>query len=187
MTDAGQEPLPPAPAFAAALLFVVVAVLAAVVEVLLVPVRIGTAVVPVTVALGIATTVGVPILGGRATGRTLGAALPLIAWIVTVIALSQARPEGDVLLVGTAPLVYVTYALLVLGAVAGIATVLAVDRRRLTAGRPAAVVPVPAPQPKPLRPAAESGPPTGRPAPPRTESTTGPATGPRSRAQKRRR
>lgn len=161
MTGAQEEPLPPVLAVPAQLLFVLVAVLAAVVEVLLVPVRVGTAVVPVTVALGVATTVGVPILAGIATGRTLGAALPLIAWIVTVILLSQARPEGDVLLLGSAPLVYVTYALLVLGAIAGIATVLAIDRRRPTPGRPAPVAPVTAPRPQPPGPAVDPQAPTG--------------------------
>ena len=112
-------------------LYLLVAVLAAVLEVLLVPVRVGTVVVPVTVVLAAVTMVALPALASGATGRTLGAFVPVGAWIVTVVVLSQARPEGDVLLLGSAPLVYVTYAMLAIGAVCGIATVVSLDRRRI--------------------------------------------------------
>lgn len=129
-----SEPVPFAAALGAALLYALVAVLAAVIEVLLVPVRIGTTVVPVTVALAALTMAALPALAGIATGRTLGAAVPAAAWVISVVMLSQARPEGDVLLVGSAPLVYVTYAMLGLGAVSGIAGVMTFDRRRIHAG-----------------------------------------------------
>jgi hypothetical protein len=175
-------------AVAGGLLYVLVAVLAAVLEVLLVPVRLGTVVLPVSVVLAVVTTVVIPILAGTVTGRTAGAALPLAAWIITVVVLSQARREGDVLLVGSAPLVYVTYAMLGLGAVSGIATVLALDKRRLGAGgrpavahradvdhRPASLGPTP------------RRPPSVDSAGPRREAKTGPATARATQARKRRR
>ena len=88
----------------AALVYLGVAVLAAGIEVLLVPVRDGTTVVPVSVVLAGVTMLVVPPLAGMAVGRTLGATLTVAGWLFTVIALSTARPEGGVLLVGSAPL-----------------------------------------------------------------------------------
>lgn len=181
-------------AVAGGLLYVLVAVLAAVLEVLLVPVRVGTVVLPISVVLAVVTTVVIPVLAGTVTGRTAGAALPLAAWIITVVVLSQARREGDVLLVGSAPLVYVTYAMLGLGAVSGIATVLALDKRRLGAGgRPAvahwpevALRPDVAHRPASLGPTPRR-PPSADSAGPRPEADTEPATARATQARKRRR
>ena len=118
-----DEPLPVWLAVLGVVLFMAIAVLSAVIEVVLVPVRIGTTVVPVSVALAVLGNICVPVLSRRAVPTTLAAALPAVAWVVTVLGLSQARPEGDVLLVGTAPLVYVTYALLGVGIVTAMVTV----------------------------------------------------------------
>ena len=104
--------------------FTAVAVLCAVIEVTLVPLRYGSTVLPVTVLLAVASNIAVPTLSRRAVPLTVAALLPAVAWIATVILLSQARPEGDVLLIGTAPLVDVTYALLGIGVISALGTVI---------------------------------------------------------------
>lgn len=104
--------------------FTAVAALSAAIEVTLVPVRFGTTIVPVSVTLAVVGNIAVPVLSRRAVPRTAAAVLPALAWVATVIALSQARPEGDVLLPGSpSSLVYVTYALLGLGIMAAMVTV----------------------------------------------------------------
>jgi hypothetical protein len=118
-----DPPLPPWLAAFSLILFTALAVLCAVIEVTLVPLRLGTTVVPLSVLLAIVSNVAVPTLSRRAVPVTAAALLPALAWAATVIVLSSARPEGDVLLVGTAPLVYVTYALLGAGIVSAMATV----------------------------------------------------------------
>ena len=121
---APDQLLPPWLAVLSVVVFTAVAVLGAAVEVTLVPVRVGTTVVPVSVALAVLGNIVVPVLSRRAVPRTAAAALPAMAWVATVLVLSQARPEGDVLLPGSpSALVYVTYALLGLGIVAAMVTV----------------------------------------------------------------
>ena len=117
------------------LLFTAIAVLSAVIEVVLVPVRVGTTVVPVSVALAVLGNVCVPVLSRRAVPATVAAVLPALAWVATVLFLSQARPEGDVLLVGSTPLVYVTYALLGVGILTLMVTVVR-GQTRAFAGDP---------------------------------------------------
>ena len=102
----------------------------------LVPVRVGTTVVPVSVALAVLGNVCVPVLSRRAVPATVAAVLPALAWVATVLFLSQARPEGDVLLVGSTPLVYVTYALLGVGIVTLMVTVVR-GQTRAFSGDPA--------------------------------------------------
>jgi hypothetical protein len=118
-----DRPLPAWLAVLGVVLFMAVAVLSAVIEVVLVPVRAGSTIVPVSVALAVLGNICVPVLARRAVPTTIAAALPAVAWVATVLFLSQARPEGDVLLVGTSPLVYVTYALLGVGIVTLMVTV----------------------------------------------------------------
>ena len=116
--------LPPMVAVLSVVLFTAVSMLCALIEVTLVPLRHGTTVVPVTVLLAIVSNIAVPTLSRRAVPLTVAALFPAVAWVLTVILLSQARPEGDLLLIGTAPLVDVTYALLGLGLASGLATVI---------------------------------------------------------------
>jgi hypothetical protein len=120
-----DPPLPTWLAVVSVSLFTVVAVLGAAIEVLLVPLRLGSTIVPVSVALAALGIVIVPVLSRRAVPATAAALLPAVAWVATVIALSQARPEGDVLLLGApSALAYVTYALLGVGIVTAMVTVL---------------------------------------------------------------
>lgn len=119
-----DDPLPQWMAVLSLVVFTAVAVLSAAIEVTLVPVRTGTTVVPVSVVLAIASNICVPVLSRRAVPSTAAAVLPALAWVATVIVLSQARPEGDVLLPGSpSSLAYVTYALLGLGILAAMVTV----------------------------------------------------------------
>lgn len=119
-----DRPLPPVVAAFSVILFTAISVLCALIEVTLVPLRHGTTVVPVTVLLAIISNIAVPTLSRRAVPLTVAALFPALAWVLTVILLSQARPEGDLLLIGTAPLVDVTYALLGLGLASGLGTVI---------------------------------------------------------------
>jgi hypothetical protein len=130
-TAAAEDLLPAWLAVVSVLVFTAVSVLTAVIEVELVPVRIGTTVVPVSVALAVLSNAGVPVLSRRAVPNTAAAVLPALAWVATVLFLSQARPEGDVLLVGSSPLVYVTYALLGVGIVTAMVVVVRGQARAL--------------------------------------------------------
>jgi Family of unknown function (DUF6113) len=129
-----EEPLPAGLAVLSVLLFTAVAVLSAAIEVLLVPLRMGTTVIPVSVVLAVVGNTLVPVLSRRAVPRTAAAVVPALAWVATVLVLSQSRPEGDVLLLGSAPLVYVTYALLGVGIVAAMVTVVRGEGRAAGGG-----------------------------------------------------
>ena len=73
--------------------------------------------------LGIASNVALPLLARWIGDSTASAALPVVAWMVVLLALASiTRPEGDVLLPG-GTLQWVTYGLLLGGALAGAATV----------------------------------------------------------------
>jgi hypothetical protein len=121
------------------LLFVALsAVLAAVVEVTLVPLYVGAVLVPVAVVVALATNVLLPVLAFRLVRRGLAAALPFVLWLVVAFTFGVvARPEGDVLLPGgSAALEWTSYGVLLGGALAGTLTVvfLVPSRRRLSAG-----------------------------------------------------
>lgn len=125
-----NPPLPAPLAVLSVLLFAAVSALGAAIEVLLVPLRAGTTIVPVTVALAGLTNVVVPLLSRRAVAATVAATLPVAAWLGAVVVLSQSRPEGDLLLPAIHPLSEVTYALLGAGALCGLATVVFTARPR---------------------------------------------------------
>lgn len=100
------------------------AALAAVIEVLLSPFYIGSILVPVAVVLALASNIVLPFLARRMVDSIVAAAAPVLVWVITVLLLSSARPEGDVLLPGgTAGQVAVSYGILGVGLVAGLVTV----------------------------------------------------------------
>jgi hypothetical protein len=98
--------------------------LAGLVETLLVPLYAGSAVVPVSVVLAIASNLALPRLARVLVPRTAAALAPFAGWLVVVILFGVlARPEGDVVLPGApAALQYVTYGVVFGGALAGTAT-----------------------------------------------------------------
>jgi hypothetical protein len=101
------------------------ALLAALLALFLVPVYAGTVVVPVAVAVALATNIVLPRMA-RALVPTTGAAmLPFASWLIVVIAVGTfPRPEGDVVLPGGGgALQWVSYGVLLGGALAGTVTV----------------------------------------------------------------
>jgi hypothetical protein len=129
--ERSDEPLTPVLAALSIVVFTAVAVLSAVIEVTLVPLRHGTTVVPITVVLAAIGNCVIPTLSRRAVPVAGAAIAPAVAWVLTVILLSSARPEGDVLLVGTKPLEYVTYGLLGAGILSAMVTVVRGQARAL--------------------------------------------------------
>ena len=84
-----------------AVLVSVLAVQLAVVECLLVPLRIGTVPLPVSVPLAVVGNVVLARLAGRLSGIPGTAVAPPVLWLAVVLLLSAPRAEGDVLVPGT--------------------------------------------------------------------------------------
>jgi hypothetical protein len=99
----------------AGLLIAVAAIGLAVVEAFLVPLRIGSVPFPIAVLLAVAGNVVLARLAGRQTGSILAAVAAPLLWLLVVIVLSLPRPEGDLILPGSAT----GLAFLFAGAVAG--------------------------------------------------------------------
>lgn len=101
---AGVPPVRPDPvAFrvAAGVLVAVAATALAVVESFLVPLRVGSVPLPVSVPLALLGNAGLSRLAGRWTGSVIGAAVPPVLWLVVVVVLSMPRAEGDLIVPGT--------------------------------------------------------------------------------------
>jgi hypothetical protein len=100
------------------------AALAALLELLLVPLRIGTTLVPVTVLFALAGNVAFPRLAHVLIASPAAALAPFLAWLAPMLILSMTpRPAGDVLVRGGGGEQWVFYGVLLGGAVAGTATV----------------------------------------------------------------
>jgi hypothetical protein len=100
--------------------------LAGFLETLLAPLYVGSVVMPVSVLLAIATNVGLPRMARWFVPKMIAVLGPFLAWLAVAFFFgSIARPEGDVIL-ATSPhaLEFVTYGLLLGGALAGTATVI---------------------------------------------------------------
>jgi hypothetical protein len=102
------------------------AVLSALLEMLLVPLYVGSTLVPIAVVFAVAGNITLPVLAKWLvpTGRVMLA--PFFCWLVPVIVLVLfPRPEGDVILPGGGGGVeWVGYGVLLGGIAAGIATVI---------------------------------------------------------------
>ena len=100
------------------------AALCAVLESLLVPLYAGSTLVPVAVLATIVTNVGLPLLARAAVPTTPAVVAPFLAWLVVVIGFGVlTRPEGDVILPG-GDAQWVSYAVLLGGALVGTITVI---------------------------------------------------------------
>jgi hypothetical protein len=100
------------------------AALAALLEMFFVPLYAGAAVVPIAVLAAVVGNVVLPRLGYRLVPRTLAAVLPFLVWLAAVLVVGLVpRPEGDVVLPGGDPLQWVSYAVVLGGALAGAVTV----------------------------------------------------------------
>ena len=98
------------------------ALLAALIEALLVPYYIDGVIAPLTIALAAATNVALPWLANGLIPRATARLAPFLAWLVVMIGFGvYTRPEGDVILPGGGPggVQYVTYGVLLGGALVG--------------------------------------------------------------------
>jgi hypothetical protein len=114
------------------------AALAALLELLLVPLYDGGTIMPVTVLFGIVGNVALPRLAGAFVDRTAAMVVPFAAWLLTLVILAMTpRAEGDVLVRAGGNEEWVFYALLLGGLVAGVTTiVLAPESRARRPHRP---------------------------------------------------
>lgn len=102
--------------------FLLAGALTAIVEVLLVPTRWGTALVPIAPVLAVLSNVALPAISRGLTDSMVSAVPPVIGWIVTAFMCASAPPGSDVLLPAGSTTA-VSYALLLGGAGAGLITV----------------------------------------------------------------
>lgn len=100
-------------------------VLAALLDLFLVPLYAGSVLVPVAVPIAIASNIALPRLARVLVENTLAAALPFLFWLLVVVVVGVLpRPEGDVVLPGGGgALQWVSYGVLLGGALAGTVTV----------------------------------------------------------------
>jgi hypothetical protein len=97
-------------------------VLAAILELMFIPLYAGSVLVPVAVAGAVVGNVVLPRLVWGLVPSTRAAGLPLLAWLLVMLAVVVLpRPEGDVLLPGGS-MTWVTYGVLLGGALAGAVT-----------------------------------------------------------------
>jgi hypothetical protein len=105
------------------------AVFSALLELLFIPLYVGSVLVPVTVVAALASNILLPRWGYAAVGRLSGAVLPVLCWLVPLLALTvYQRPEGDVLVLAGQGQQWAFYGVLLVGAVAGFATVIVSER-----------------------------------------------------------
>jgi len=116
------------------LLFAVAGALSAVIEVLLVPSRIGQTLIPLAPALAVLSNIALPAISRGLTDTMLSATPPVAGWLVTTFVLASATPEGDVLL-PAGDEAYISYSLLGLGTLAGLVTVWLASRPGPWTGR----------------------------------------------------
>jgi hypothetical protein len=98
--------------------------LAAVLESLLVPLFVGSVIAPVAVVLALASNVVLPRLADTLVQSAPARLAPFLTWLVVMVGFGVlARPEGDVILPGSpSNVVWVTYAVLLGGALVGTVT-----------------------------------------------------------------
>ncbi|MDT4978100.1 MAG: hypothetical protein QOG98_3858 [Pseudonocardiales bacterium] len=108
------------------------AVLAGVLALFLVPLYAGSVLVPVAVVVAVASNVALPRLARTLVETTAATVLPFVFWLLAVIIVGVLpRPEGDVVLPGGGgALQWVSYGVLLGGALAGTVTVAMSGSRR---------------------------------------------------------
>ncbi|HEU5005912.1 MAG TPA: hypothetical protein VFT67_03015 [Jatrophihabitantaceae bacterium] len=125
--DAALTPL----ALAGIVLLCAAGILAAGLELFLVPLRDGTTPVPVSVLFAAVSNIVLPRLGRSFADRTGAMVAPFLAWLVPMVLLAlTARPEGDVIISGGGSDQWVYYLALLAGGIAGMVTVATSGARR---------------------------------------------------------
>jgi hypothetical protein len=100
------------------------AALSAVLELLLVPLRAGTSMAPVSALFAVVGGLVFPRMGRVFADRTAALSAPFVAWLAPLVLLALAgRPEGDVLVPGGGGEQWVFYATLIFGSIAGIVSI----------------------------------------------------------------
>lgn len=102
---------------------VVVPAFLALIEVLWLPLRVGSVPLPVSVVAAVLGNPLLVVLAHRLSGSRVVAVLPAAAWLLVVARASVPRPEGDLLLVGGGTLGVLTLVFLGLGLVSAMAAV----------------------------------------------------------------
>jgi hypothetical protein len=87
-------------ALAGGLVAAIVALWFAVLEVLWLPLHVGSVPVPVSIPVAVAVNLLLVSQTHRLTGSRVAAALPGVVWLVVVLVASRRRDEGDLLLTG---------------------------------------------------------------------------------------
>lgn len=82
------------------MLVVVAALELAVLQCFLLPLRIGAVPVPASIMLAVGGNIALTHLAYRLTRSRIAALLPMLTWLVVVVAFSVPRPEGDVIITG---------------------------------------------------------------------------------------
>jgi hypothetical protein len=128
---------PPRPVLALGLvIFTLAGLLTGLFEVLFVPLRSGSTLIPISPILAILSNGLLPRLSRRINDDIAGAIAPVLGWGVAVFALALGRPEGDVFLSGGSNNdALVGYALMIAGFVAGVVAVIRTASVALAEGR----------------------------------------------------
>jgi hypothetical protein len=109
------------------------ALLCALLTLFLVPLYVGSVIVPVAVVVAVASNVALPRLARALIETTTATVLPFLAWLLGVIVVGVLpRPEGDVVLPGGGGVQWVSYGVLLGGALVGTVTVVLSGARRPT-------------------------------------------------------
>jgi hypothetical protein len=123
-------------AWAGVVLICLIAVLAAGFEALLVPLYSGSHLFPITVVLTLLSNIALPLMARTLVRSLLALVLPFISWLVMMIGFGIVpRPEGDVILPGGPPQ-WVSYAVILGGALAGVITVVIASPQATLPPRP---------------------------------------------------
>jgi hypothetical protein len=118
-------------AVAGIVLLCAAAILAAALELFLVPLRQGATMAPVSVLFAAVGNVALPRLGRSFADRTGAMVAPFLAWLVPMVLLALTdRPEGDVIVPGGGGEQWVYYLALLAGGIAGMVTVAISGARR---------------------------------------------------------
>jgi len=120
-----NEPLPDVVGAAAVVIFCLVGVISAIIEVLLIPFYVGGRIFPITVLITIVLNIALPILVRMTVEWNWAIALPVVAWVVTIITLGYANTgHGSVLVPGYGDGEWVGLAVFFVGTLAGFVSVI---------------------------------------------------------------
>ncbi|MDQ2796819.1 MAG: hypothetical protein M3Y06_06605 [Actinomycetota bacterium] len=101
-----------------------VGVLAGVLECELVPLYVGGTVFPIAVVGALVSNIVLPRMARSLVPTTVAAVLPFLGWLAVIIVFGAgSRPEGDVILPGGGALAYVSYGVMLGGALAGMVSI----------------------------------------------------------------